>query len=781
MARSRRAPFSELLISLGLIAAMGLEAPLLAQPAEQSLALQLEVKMAGTSTDIIAGFERLADGRLAARRHDLTALGLPVPESDDPEETVILDEVPRLRYSYDEAAQSVDIWIVRDQSDPNRYVLRDKQERPAPESIPGMFVNYSLYGSLAGEIESTRFTGASALLDARGFSTYGTLAQSQILGTTPDSDHDFTRLDTTYSYSSMDHAATINAGDFITGALNWTGAIRMAGLQLKRDFATRPDLITAPLPSFRGSAAVPSTLEVFIDNVKRYSNEVPEGAFEIIDIPTYSRNGVARIVLRDAQGRETVAEQPIHASPNLLRPGLNDYSLEAGFPRRNQGSRSFDYHSGPAASASLRRGLSQGLTVEGHAETMRGLLNAGAGAVMSAGGLGTLSAATAASLNRGTAGAQLQAGWEFSMGNFHLGASARRVFGPYADLGIASAEDESESTSLSSFEQISLGFGFPEWDSHLSAGFMHTESRDGSDSAILTANFGKQLAYDVSFSAGGYIDLKDRQNVGASLSLHVPLGKNYAASTGLNVSKDYAQPSASITRSSKNVPGSLGWRVNYSDGGIRRASASANYVTGHNDLMGVVQATEGSASGNITATGSLVMADGDVFLARRIGEAFAIVDAGHPGVPVLSQNRPVGRTGNNGKILIPDVVPYHKNKIEIETGELPIDAEVLQTETHTVVARNSGSVVKLNVATSISAAVVVFKLGDGSFVPAGSAITLNGGHEPFIAGYDGQAYLTGLKLENSAVVQHAEGTCRASFTYAPQAGAQVFIDGVLCR
>jgi outer membrane usher protein len=237
----------------------------------------------------------------------------------------------------------------------------------------------------------------------------------------------------------------------------------------------------------------------------------------------------------------------------------------------------------------------------------------------------------------------------------------------------------------------------------------------------------------------------------------------------------------SMTRSSKNVPGSFGWRVNYTDGEHRRASASANHVTSHNDVMAVVHAAEGAASGNLTATGSLVMADGDVFLARRIGEAFAIVDAGHAGVPVLSQNRPVGKTGKNGKILIADVVPYHQNKIEIETGDLPIDAEVLQTETHAVVARNGGSVVKLNVATRVNAAMVVLQFGDGSFVPPGSAVTLNGNSETFIVGYDGQAYLTGLESANSAVVEHAEGTCRASFAYAPQAGVQVFIDGVSCR
>ena len=35
----------------------------------------------------------------------------------------------------------------------------------------------------------------------------------------------------------------------------------------------------------------------------------------------------------------------------------------------------------------------------------------------------------------------------------------------------------------------------------------------------------------------------------------------------------------------------------------------------------------------------------------------------------------MGKTGRNGKILITDVVPYHRNKVEIETDGLPVDTE----------------------------------------------------------------------------------------------------------
>ncbi|NEV03151.1 hypothetical protein, partial [Bradyrhizobium uaiense] len=40
------------------------------------------------------------------------------------------------------------------------------------------------------------------------------------------------------------------------------------GLQAQRDFALRPDLITAPLATIGGSAAVPSTVDVYVNNIK---------------------------------------------------------------------------------------------------------------------------------------------------------------------------------------------------------------------------------------------------------------------------------------------------------------------------------------------------------------------------------------------------------------------------------------------------------------------------------------------------------------------------------
>jgi len=741
------------------------------------IALQLEVFIDGNPTQRITGFELLPDGRLTAKRTDLLGLGVAVPGDGD---IVVLSDIPRLKYRYDEAQQLIELRTIRDASDPNSFDLARQGEIPRPESATGMFVNYSLYGSANGRIEEARFTGASALLDTHAFSNYGTLAHTQIIGTTPGSDQSYKRLDTTYSFSSAAHMATFNAGDLVSGGLSWTSPVRMGGLQLKRDFATRPDMVTIPLPSFSGSAAVPSTVDVFVNNVKTYTASVPEGAFELENIPVYSGSGVARIVLHDAQGREVVAERPFYASPDLLRPGLFDYSIEAGWPRFNHGSLSFDYDENLAGSASLRYGLNEQLTAEGHVESMRGLLSGGAGAVIGAGPFGIISAAAEASYFEGEPGAQLHAGWEFGTGNFHLSASSKRSFGDFADIGIATADDSSNELTLRSAEQISLGYGWPEWRTSLGASVIRSRFADGTNSNILSASFSHEFPYNVNFHASGFIDLGDRDSLGMQAGVHIPLGGKYSSSAGVRVDEDHVYATSSVMKSLDSKPGGHGWRVEYGPGDPPRVSALGSYYTTRNFITGTAHHQNGLSSANVGVDGAVALADGDMFLSRRISNAFTIVDTDTPHVPVYSHNRFVGRTGKNGKILLPDLAAYQKNTIRIETDDLPLDAEALETEAQTVVARNSGSVVRFGVKRTTDSALVVFKLKDGSLAPAGSIVSIDGKDGEFVVGYDGQAYLSGLSGQNHVTLEFADGSCRASFAYAPAKG-QTVIDEVLCQ
>src|SRR4029079_1806519 len=73
--------------------------------------------------------------------------------------------------------------------------------------------------------------------------------------------------------------------------------------------------------------------------------------------------------------------------------------------------------------------------------------------------------------------------------------------------------------------------------------------------------------------------------------------------------------------------------------------------------------------------GSIAALGGEVFAAREISDAFAVVDAGgFEGVRVYLENREIGTTNAHGRLLVPSLRPYESNQLRVESVDLPINA-----------------------------------------------------------------------------------------------------------
>ena len=204
----------------------------------------------------------------------------------------------------------------------------------------GALVNYTLTANF--DTDDYRdwpdYSGIYGYFDARLFTRYGTLDSGfAVRSASQDGDH-AARLDTAWRYSDPRSLTTYIAGDVISSGLAWTRPIRMGGMQIRRNFSLRPDLVTIPIPELAGSAAVPSALEVYMNGIRTYANDIPSGPFVIDNLPAITGAGVARIIVRDTTtGQETEAQVDFYASSLLLRPGLADYAVEAGLARRDYG------------------------------------------------------------------------------------------------------------------------------------------------------------------------------------------------------------------------------------------------------------------------------------------------------------------------------------------------------------------------------------------------------------------------------------------------------------
>jgi outer membrane usher protein len=364
--------------------------------------LYLEVFINGQPTGLIANFVLRPEQRLAITVTELTELRiktdrLPVA----PDGLVDLDQCTGLNYRYNQIQQIVRIEVTDQGRQPFVIDTRPHAETKAADpQTPGAVVNYTLFGSSSGDprnylTASQLQSNFSAGFDARAFSQYGVFSQSGLVNSAIAAGAQSVRLDSAWNYSDRDSLITYRAGDVISSGLSWTRSLRLGGMQVQRNFALRPDLVTLPMPQYSGSAALPSTVDIFVNNIKGYSGTVPAGPFQIQNLPVISGAGNQSIVVQDALGRQTVVNQPFYSSARMLAAGLFDFSVETGFARQDYGVSSNDYDKSPAATGSLRYGLNDWLTFEGHAETTGSFLNSGAGVnvLLASWGVATLAVA----------------------------------------------------------------------------------------------------------------------------------------------------------------------------------------------------------------------------------------------------------------------------------------------------------------------------------------------------------------------------------------------------
>jgi outer membrane usher protein len=771
---------------------MGLRGGAAATAPEGAQPLQLDILINGDKTGLLGSFLQLADGNIAARRAELIEAGVKVPGSGDPDDIVVLKEALGDRFKYDEPSQSISF----DLTD-NERVARtfDAMASAAPLPVStswGSVLNYTLFGSETAGLADRKatFSGASASLEARAFSPYGTLSQTGILGTTTTRDMTMLRLETSFAFSHPDSLVTYRAGDSISGGLAWTRSIRFGGLQAQRNFSMRSDLVTAPLPSFSGSAAVPSTLDVYLNNSKTYTQEVPPGPFQVNNLPLIS-GGEARLVLRDASGREVETTLPFYTSAQLLRQDLTYFSVETGYPRIDYGTNSNDYVAKEFASMSVRHGLYDWLTLEGHGEEVAGLYNAGSGMVARTGSFGILSAAASGSWYQGQGGLQTYLSFETKIWGISVSASSTRTFGSYNDvasvtapvINALSAFDVSASNASGvpkAIDRLTVGLQLPDLSS-LGLSFVHMQPASGATSNLLSAAWSRPAFAQSQVFVTAFADVTNRQNYGAFFGISIPIGDTGSVSTGATSSKSGTSLTTDASRPLAAEPGSYGWRVRDSEGAVADRSASASYRSSVATVQaGVEQSQKNVVQGMAQVDGAVATMGGGVFASNRIDDSFAVVDAGTPGVPVLYENRPAGETNGNGKLLVPNLRAYGRNKISIDPKGLGVNDEIETTEDVVAPADRSGVLVSFKTKTNVQAAVVILVGPNGKPLAVGSKGKLDGGDADFVVGYDGRAFVKELKGANSVTVSLEKGECHASFDYAAAADHQVIIGPVSC-
>lgn len=753
-----------------------------------ALRLELEVYLNGVDTRQIAAFEREPDGTMRAAPQDLAEIGFSTNAlKPGPDRLIPLDQVQGLSFRYDEASQSIFLTARAGALASHRIDARTNPPAPPAQPSPlGAALDYTLYGVAAPDARGVGAT-LSAELDGRLFGPFGVLSSTGLASLAAGSPGRMVRLDTTWTWDDPAHLVTYRAGDVVSGGLAWTRPIYMGGVQVARSFDLRPDLVTMPVPTLSGSALTPSTLDLYVNGAKALTTAVQPGPFQIDQAPVSDGAGDVQVVVTDALGRQTRVDLPFYTSENLLRPGLVDFSVEAGFARRNLGTASADYDAAPAFSGSARAGLTDALTVEAHAEAAGGFAEAGGGVTGAVGAIGTASLALAGSEAAGRGGTEVAVGFETRRRAYSVTVRMLRTFGDYEDLASWTAQrppgalqPPAEFRPPSEIDQVSLGA--PAWSSTSLVAITLARLVEGAQRSDVASAYLSQRFGPVTLYLSGTRDYDTRDAWAATLTATVPFGPHVNIDAGLyEAAGEGVTAIEDASSDGPKAPGDMGWRVQLAEGARNQATAEADYLAQAADLQFGAQYSNGRFGAFGQVSGSVAAVGGGLFASRRLGESFAVVDVGASGVAVAYENRPQGLTGANGKLLIPELVPYQANRIDVDPANLPPDAELDQAEFVVAPRQGAAVIVKAHLQRDADAALVSFVTAGGEPIEAGARARLTGGARTFPIGYGGEAFLKGLTRRNVVVIERPNGgACRAVFDFKPVAGVQARLRGIAC-
>ncbi|UQS88995.1 fimbrial biogenesis outer membrane usher protein [Pseudomonas chlororaphis subsp. piscium] len=738
--------------------------------------LFLELVVNQMNTGRVIAVEQRA-GRLFVPVQALRETGMKLPEGLDAQ--VALDSLQGLHSDYDSQGQRLLLEVPPDWLPEQLIGSRQAYPRTPALSSFGALLNYDLY------LNDTDDAGTylAAWNEVRLFDGWGTLSNTGQYRRTFSGlgegtlNNGYRRYDTTWRYSDDERLLTYEAGDLVSGALPWSNAVRLGGVQLSRDFAVRPDLVTYPLPQFAGEAAVPSSVDLFINGYKSSSADLQPGPYTLTNIPFINGAGEAVVVTTDALGRQVSTTVPFYVTSSLLQKGLSDFSVAAGTLRRDYTLRDFSYGPG-VTSGSLRYGLSDNLTLEGHAEAAESLTLGGFGGNLRLGNFGVLNSAISQSRFDGQGGQQLSLGYQYSSQRYSLSYQRMQRRDGYADLTVV----DSPYASLSQrSEQLTLSLNLERYGS-LGVGYFDVRATDDSRTRLLNLTWSKPLWRSSSFYLSANREIGD-SNWAVQAQLVIPFDLHGSLSLSSERSKD--GQSRHRVNYSRAVPseGGVGFNLGYAQGDTPDyRQADLTWRLQSVQLQAGVYGSSEAETRWADASGSLVWMDHQVFAANRIDDAFVVVSTdGYRDIPVRYENQLVGSTDKNGHLLVPWSSAYYRGKYEIDPLNLPANVQSPLVEQRVAVRRGSGYLVEFPLTRIVAASLVLVDARQRE-LPLGSLVTHEQSGAQAVVGWDGLVYLENLAPNNNLRVSLADGgSCQVSFALEPEQEQVPLIGPLVCQ
>ncbi|MBJ8431458.1 fimbrial biogenesis outer membrane usher protein [Acinetobacter pittii] len=722
------------------------------------------------------------DRKLYIRSRDLKTLRLKMDEHISDNQWVCINDLNGIQFKYLENEQSLNLKVPSNMLTGYSVDLNGQQVTSPRllkmKPLNAAILNYSLYQTMTNDENVFSGTAEGIFNSAIGNFSSGVLYNGS--NETSYSHEKWVRLETKWQYVDPEKIRIYTLGDFISNSPDWGSSVRLAGFQWSSAYSQRGDIVTSALPQFSGSAALPSTLDLYVNQQKIYSGLVPSGPFDIKQLPFISGNEVT-LVTTDATGKQSITKKPYYFSSKILAKGINEFSVDVGVPRYNYGLYSNDYDDATFASGAIRYGYSNSLTLSGGAEASTdGLSNLGTGFAKNVLGIGVINADIAASQYKDENGYSALLGLEGRISkNISFNTSYRKVFDNYFDLARVSQvrylkdnQINAESQNYLNYSALAdeifrAGINYNFYAGYgVYLGYNQIKYSDNSYK-LLSTNLSGSLDKNWGFYASAYKDYENHKDYGVYFALRYTPSSKVNAITSVSSDSGSLRYRQEIFGLSEPQIGSFGWGgyvERDQDANENNASVYASYRARAAYLTGRYNRFGDNDQIALSATGSLVAAAGRIFAANEIGDGYAVVTNAGPQSQILNGGVNLGATDKSGRFLIANLRPYMSHHIYLDPSYLPLEWEVSSTNQTAFVGYRQGTLVDFGAHQVIPGLVKLVDQNNSPLMP-GYTVRINDQQNGMV-GYDGEVFIPNLLKQNKLEVDLLDhGSCQVDFAY----------------
>jgi outer membrane usher protein len=606
------------------------------------------------------------------------------------------------------------------------------------------------------------------------------------------------RWDTVYSYaqrSIVPFKSQLTLGESQAPS-DVFDSVPFTGAQLASDDEMLPESLRGYAPVVRGIARSNSAQVIIRQNdYIIYQATVPAGPFEITDMFPTGGSGDLYVTVREADGSEQQMIVPFASLPVLQREGRLRFSLTGGQYRAYNSS----VDKAAFAQGTAIYGLGKGMTLYGGTQAADHYHSLAAGIGQNLGEVGAISVDVTQSWGQpkddvsrhgqswraryskslAQTGTNLTvAGYRYSTAGFY---TLSDVLETYSDTSNTLLSDRKRNRAELTLSQdlggergyLSVGainetywndrrktaswnLGYNNSWNGISYSLNYAMNRNTTSAGVAESSRGKTYERDQIFS----------------LNLSIPLNRwlsNTYASYNVSSSKSRGTVNTVGLNGTALEDNNLSWNLMQGYGSNGQGStgyASMNYRATYGEVNGGYSYASGQRTLNYGMQGAIVAHADGITAGQSMGETFGLVKVpGAAGVGV--SNQPGVSTDFRGYALVPNLMPYRKNDITLQTTTLREDVDLKQTIRTVVPTR--GAVVRADYRAQVGQRVLMtLTRRDGSVVPFGATVVNEQDRDAgsSIVGDGGQVYLAGLQNKGALLVQWGKGAdqqCRVTY------------------